>query len=145
MSFGIIGELTVISYNKYKEMESKFSNNELIQHVLDKIEKAITTLQERTSVITCADDFALTPAGTEKLDAACMMLIVIGESIKNLDRITDKQLLPTYPSINWKQVMGVRDVIAHHYFDVDIDVIFQIIHDDLNPLLDAIKYFKTQI
>lgn len=41
--------------------------------------------------------------------------------------------------------MGVRDVIAHHYFDVDIDVIFQIIHDNLNPLLDAIKYFKTQI
>lgn len=126
-------------------MESKFSNSELILHVLDKIEKAITTLQERTSVITCADDFALTPAGTEKLDAACMMLIVIGESIKNLDRISDKQLLPTYPSINWKQVMGVRDIIAHHYFDVDIDVIFQIIHEDLNPLLEAIKYFKTQI
>ncbi len=126
-------------------MELKSSNKELVLHVLDKIEKAIITLQERTNIITCADDFALTPAGTEKLDAACMMLIVIGESIKNLDRITDKQLLPTYPSINWKQVMGVRDVIAHHYFDVDIDVIFQIIHDDLNPLLNAIRHFKTQI
>lgn len=126
-------------------MELKSSNKELVLHVLDKIEKAITTLQERTSIITCADDFALTPAGTEKLDAACMMLIVIGESIKNLDKITDKQLLSTYPSINWKQVMGVRDVIAHHYFDVDIDVIFQIIHDDLNPLLEAIKTFKEII
>lgn len=71
-------------------MELRFSNSDLVLHVLDKIEKAITTLQERTSAVTCADDFALTPAGTEKLDAACMMLIVIGESIKNLDRITDK-------------------------------------------------------
>lgn len=122
-------------------MGLKFSNHEIILHALMKIEKAILTLQERTMVIKCADDFALTPAGTEKLDAACMLLIVIGESIKNLDRITNKQLLPTYPSIKWKQVMGVRDIIAHHYFDVDIDVIYQIIHDDLTPLLEAIRFF----
>lgn len=37
--------------------------------------------------------------------------------------------------------MGVRDVIAHHYFDVDIDVIYQIVHDDLTPLLEAIRSF----
>lgn len=126
-------------------MGLKFSNHEIILHALMKIEKAIRTLQERTKVIKCADDFALTPAGTEKLDAACMLLIVIGESIKNLDRITNRQLLPTYPSIKWKQVMGVRDIIAHHYFDVDIDVIYQIIHDDLTPLLEAIRFFIKEI
>ena len=126
-------------------MGLKFSNHEIILHALMKIEKAILTLQERTMVIKCADDFALTPAGTEKLDAACMLLIVIGESIKNLDRITNKQLLPTYPSIKWKQVMGVRDIIAHHYFDVDIDVIYQIIHDDLTPLLEAIRFFIKEM
>ena len=126
-------------------MGLKFSNHEIILHALMKIEKAILTLQERTMVIKCADDFALTPAGTEKLDAACMLLIVIGESIKNLDRITNKQLLPTYPSIKWKQVMGVRDIIAHHYFDVDIDVIYQIIHDDLTHLLEAIRFFIKEM
>ena len=126
-------------------MGLKFSNHEIILHALMKIEKAILTLQERTMVIKCADDFALTPAGTEKLDAACMLIIVIGESVKNLDRITNKQLLPTYPSIKWKQVMGVRDIIAHHYFDVDIDVIYQIIHDDLTPLLEAIRFFIKEM
>mgnify|MGYP002619374893 FL=1 len=126
-------------------MGLKFSNHEIILHALMKIEKAILTLQERTMVIKCADDFALTPAGTEKLDAACMLLIVIGESVKNLDRITNKQLLPTYPSIKWKQVMGVRDIIAHHYFDVEIDVIYQIIHDDLTPLLEAIRFFIKEM
>mgnify|MGYP004664514655 FL=1 len=126
-------------------MGLKFSNHDIIMHALMKIEKAILTLQERTMVIKCADDFALTPAGTEKLDAACMLLIVIGESVKNLDRITNKQLLPTYPSIKWKQVMGVRDIIAHHYFDVDIDVIYQIIHDDLTPLLEAIRFFIKEM
>ena len=41
--------------------------------------------------------------------------------------------------------MGVRDVIAHHYFDVDIDVIYQIIHDDLTPLLKAIRSFIKEM
>lgn len=31
------------------------------------------------------------------MDAICMMLIVIGESLKNLDKITDATLLPRYP------------------------------------------------
>ena len=47
----------------------------------------------------------------EKLDAACMVLIAIGESVKTLDKLTEKELLPIYPSIDWKGVMGVRDII----------------------------------
>jgi uncharacterized protein with HEPN domain len=80
-------------------------------HTLDKIELAINRLQERTAAIHSVNDFLLTPSGMEKLDAACMVLIAIGESIKNLDKITDGQLLPTYPSIPWKRVMGMRDVM----------------------------------
>ena len=76
-------------------------------------------MQERTEIIKTVDDFLLSPSGMEKLDAACMVLIAIGESVKNLDKITEGQLLPTYPSIPWKRVMGMRDIIAHHYFDVD--------------------------
>lgn len=40
------------------------------------------------------------------LDATCMLLIAIGESLKNLDKTTDGLLLPTYPSIPWKNVKG---------------------------------------
>lgn len=87
----------------------------------------------------------MSPSGMEKLDAACMLLIVIGESIKSLDKNTNKELLSTYPSIKWKEIMGVRDIIAHHYFDVDADVIFEIIDKDLDPLLTAIRYFEKII
>ena len=81
----------------------------------------------------------------EKLDAACMVLIAISESIKNLDKITDGQLLPTYPAIPWKRVMGMRDVIAHHYFDVDAEVVYGVIAKEIEPLKAAIAYFKEQI
>lgn len=114
-------------------------------HILDKLQDAIERLKERTKMVRSGDDFASSPGGMEKLDAACMLLIAIGESVKNLDKITEGQLLPMYSSIPWKQVMGIRDVIAHHYFDVDADTIYQVIRDDLDPLLDAIAFFKKTI
>ena len=46
---------------------------------------------------------------------------------------------------DWKGVMGVRDVIAHHYFEVDPDAVFDIIKNDLNPLKEAINFFKEQL
>jgi len=81
----------------------------------------------------------------EKLDAACMVLIALGESVKTLDKLTDKELLPTYPSVEWKKVMGARDIMVHHYFEVDADDVFNIITNDLNPLKKAIAYFKEQL
>ena len=127
-------------------MESISSENlPIVWHTLEKIELAINRLQERTANISSTDDFLLSPSGMEKLDAACMVLIAIGESIKNLDKITDGQMLPTYPSIPWKRVMGMRDVIAHHYFDVDADVVYSVISKELSPLKTAIEFFKEQL
>lgn len=127
-------------------MESiSLENLPIILHTLDKIELAINRLQERTTVIKSVDDFLLSPGGMEKLDAACMVLIAIGESIKNLDKITDGQLLHTYPSIPWKRVMGMRDVIAHHYFDVDAEVVYNVIAKEIEPLKAAIETFKKTV
>lgn len=111
-------------------------------HILSRIEEAINTVQIRNAVIRSADDFLLTPEGREKLDAACMVIEAIGESFKNLDKLTNNELLPLYPSIEWKEVKGVRDVIAHHYFDIDANEIFSIINNDFDSLKDAIRFFK---
>ena len=118
---------------------------QMIYETLKNIDTAITRLQERTAQIHTVDDFLLSPIGMEKLDAACMVIIGLGEAIKTLDKLTDKQLLPTYPSIDWKKVMGARDVMAHHYFEVDADEVFSIIKNDLEPLKQAIDYFKKQL
>ena len=109
------------------------------------IEQAILRLQERTANIHSVDDFLLTPVGMEKLDASCMLLIAIGESLKGFDKVTEKKLLITYPSIPWNNVMGVRDIIAHHYFDIDAEEIFDIVHNELSSLLVAIRYFIQEL
>jgi len=101
-------------------MESLSSEQKsLALDILCDIQSAIERLQERTERIHEVDDFLGSSDGMILLDATCMLLIAIGESLKNLDKVTEGRLLPTYPSIPWKQVKGMRDIISHHYFDVD--------------------------
>ena len=110
----------------------------MVYETLKNIKTAITRLQERTVQIHTVDDFLLSPFGMEKLDAACMVIIAMGEAVKTLDKLTNKELLSTYPSIDWKKVMGARDIMAHHYFEVDADEVFSIVKNDLEPLKKAI-------
>ena len=126
----------------------EFESTEKLQMVyetLKNIETSITRLQERTVQIHTVDDFLLSPFGMEKLDAACMVLIALGEAVKTLDKLTNKELLPTYPAVEWKKVMGARDIMAHHYFDVDADEVFSIVKNDLEPLKKAINFFKQEL
>ena len=84
-----------------------------------------------------ASDFTDSSTGMEKLDSICMQLIVIGESIKNLDKITGGILLKRYSDIDWKKVMGLRDIITHHYFDVNADAIYNVCKTKI-PLLNEV-------
>ena len=80
-------------------------------HTLDLIRESLEKIRLRFSGISCPDDFLLSESGMMKLDSICMKLTAIGESLKNLDKITNKELLIQYPEIPWKHVMGIRDII----------------------------------
>ena len=113
--------------------------------ILEDILSAIEKLEERTKDIHSIDDFLCSSSGMVLLDATCMLLIAIGESLKNLDKTTNGVLLPTYPSIPWKNVKGLRNIIAHHYFDVDASQILWIIKNEISPLKDAINFFIREL
>ena len=68
-----------------------------------------------------------------------MRLVAIGEGFKNIDKLTDKKLLLEYPQIDWKGVKGIRDILSHHYFDLDAEVIFDICENDLDELMGVTK------
>ena len=112
---------------------------ELVAEILTQIETAITTLIERFSSISSASDFTDSVEGIEKLDAICMLLIATGESLKKVDKMTEGKLLAKYPEIDWKGVKGMRDIISHHYFDIDADEIFWVGTHQLKPLLISIQ------
>lgn len=112
---------------------------------LEDILSAIEKVEERTKDIHTIDDFLCSSSGMVLLDATCMLLIAIGESLKNLDKTTNGVLLPTYPSIPWKNVKGLRDIIAHHYFDVDASQILWIVKNEISPLKKAIRFFIEEL
>lgn len=64
--------------------------------------------------------------GLEKLDGICMQLINIGEVLKQIDKLTGSKLLVNYPEIDWEKAKGMRDIITHHYFDIDAETIYSV-------------------
>ena len=112
--------------------------------ILADILSAIERLEERTRDIHSTDDFLSSTSGMVLLDATCMLLIAIGESLKNLDKVTNGELLPTYPSIPWKNVKGLRDIIAHHYFDVDAAQILWIIKNENIAVKGSYSFFHKR-
>lgn len=68
-----------------------------------------------------------------------MLLSAIGEGLKRIDNITEGKLLPLRPEIPWKQVKGMRDHIAHGYFDIDSGLIYEVVKEELDDLQTAIR------
>lgn len=114
-------------------------DKELAVHILEQILKSSETIRTRFEAIQCVEDFTSTPGGMEKFDSICMMLITIGESLKKLDKLTDGQLLPEYPEIEWKKVKGLRDIITHQYFDVNVDAIYNVCDEKLPKLINTVS------
>ena len=67
--------------------------------ILAQIQRSARTILKRFEPIRSSDDFTDSDAGMEKLDAICMQLVAIGESLKNLDKVTKKSLLIHYPQV----------------------------------------------
>ncbi len=111
----------------------------LVEEILSQIKNAVETVIQRFEPVQRYQDFLDTHEGKEKLDAICMQLIAIGESVKKIDKISDKALCSNYPEINWKGIKGIRDVISHQYFDIDAEEIFWICSKNMKPLLETIR------
>ena len=92
---------------------------DMVDAMLGKIEQAIIRILNNSQSIDSYHYYLITPAGMERLESTCMLLMAVGEGIKGVDKMTNKNLLVHYPEIDWKGVMGMRDIIAHHYFDLD--------------------------
>ena len=107
--------------------------------IVGQIDEALETVKSRSAQVRSAEEFAETPAGKERLDGLCMLFMAIGEALKNLDKITSGSLLSRYPEIDWKGAIGFRDIIAHHYFDIDAEQVFWICTHQVAPLSAAIK------
>lgn len=114
-------------------------DNELLYYSLKRIATTIERIINNSKEIDNSEYYLLSSAGMERLESTCMLILAIGESVKGIDKMTNKQLLVNYPEVDWKGVMGIRDIIAHHYFDLDESIVFDVVKNKLPGLLATIN------
>ena len=74
-------------------------------------------------------------------DSIVRRLEIIGEAVKNIpDNFREK-----YPKVPWKKIAGLRDIIIHTYFDIDSDIVWDIIKKDLPDLKQNIQKIKKDL
>ncbi len=122
-----------------------FQQLQVVEDQLQQIKEAILNLEDWNKSLTSVDDLLGSADGTKTLAADCMLIEAIGEGFKRIDAKTNQQLLPKRPEIPWKQVIGMRDHIAHGYFDINTDFVWDVIQNDLKPLREAVEYFLDNL
>ncbi|MEK6895338.1 MAG: DUF86 domain-containing protein [Nanoarchaeota archaeon] len=66
---------------------------------------------------------------------------LIGEAAKNISNTIKRK----YNQIQWTKIIGTRDKVIHHYFGVNLDIIWEIIKKDLPDLKDKILKIKEEL
>ncbi|MBI2100809.1 MAG: DUF86 domain-containing protein [Candidatus Vogelbacteria bacterium] len=101
-----------------------------LKHILD----AIKSIEQYLDLIKNHDQF-LSKENKMIRDAVVRQLEIIGEAAKNLsEKIKEKE-----NTLPWKEIAGMRDKLIHEYFEVDLEIVWSTVKDDLPPLKNFIE------
>ena len=77
----------------------------------------------------------------EKQNAVIRSLEIIGEAVKNIPlKIKSK-----YPNVAWKGIAGTRDKITHHYFGLDLELIWKVVKENISVLKKQMFVIKEDL
>jgi len=99
----------------------------LINHIL----VSISLINKYTNDLTISDFISK----EEAQDAVIRRLQIIGEAVKNLP----EDFKEKYKDINWRQIAGMRDILIHDYFGVDLNLTWNVVKMDLPELEIKLK------
>lgn len=120
-------------------------DQEILADLLKKLQDSLNKIRYRFQSVNTVSDLTDSPSGTERLDLICMPLIVIGELVKKIDKITNHTLLKNYPGIPWGEIKGMRNIVAHDYFNIDAEEIFNTCKEDIPQLAKTIDRILSDL
>jgi uncharacterized protein with HEPN domain len=107
-------------------MTSGRTYEDYLHDILDHAQKA--------QRFTASVDFDAFCANEEKVLAVIRALEVIGEAARHVP----ESVRQCYPEVPWRNIVGMRDVLIHHYFGVDLEVVWKTVQRDLPTLQVAV-------
>lgn len=113
-----------------------------IAELLDFILESLRLINRRFKGVESSDDFLDSDEGLDKLDAISMRLQSIGEALKNLDKREKELLLKVADKEYWSKIIRTREILTHHYIDIDAETIYMICDEKLEELKQ--KVLKLQ-
>ena len=119
----------------------KANNKELLQFILE----SISLIKKRFEGISNSDDFFASDDGMMRLDAISMRLQSIGEALKNIDKRDREFLLEIADKTYWSNIIKTREIITHHYIDIDSETIFMICDEKLDDLENKISILFNKL
>ena len=95
--------------------------------------------------INSPDAFVASIDARKTLSAICMQLIVIGETVSRIKKQQGNEYLANYDGIDWRSVVGLRNVLAHNYFQIDIELVYEICDQSIPSLKKVIERMLANI
>jgi len=119
----------------------KANNQELLKFIFE----SIAMIKDRFEGISSSDDFLYSKDGLMKLDSISMRLQSIGEALKNIDKRDRKFLLEVADKRYWSNIIKTREIITHHYIDIDSEIIFMICDEKLDDLESKVSSLMSKL
>lgn len=127
-------------------MESaSLRNKRLAAHSLEQMAEACALIEVWNGSVTTVNDYLTSPEGMQTMAASCMLIESIGEGLKKIDKLLPGFLNDNAPDVPWASIKGLRDHIAHGYFNLDADIIFDVAVNEIAPLKRALEQLRDVI
>lgn len=104
---------------------------------LEDIDSACANIRDFTDGLSKDDVFG----DKMRFDAILMNLFVIGEAAKKVPQKTRD----AYDEVDWRRIAGMRDFIAHQYFALDLDIIWDAIENDIPELHEEVQKILAKL